>query len=164
MKKVEQLIVAFSMLALAATAAEKTEGTIKSAPPVPEKKSTGGIAGWGFGIGVFDGDFGIQGRKEFVLGKTKRSEISTQAAVYFQDDVTVRLDADYHYVFRPDSAFRFYPLAGIDFAIQDRNNRFGANLGAGIRLKITDYNALFIEGKYIFGDWDGFLISAGIYF
>ena len=123
-----------------------------------------GIEGWGLGVGVFDEDVGVQGRKDFTLGEAEVSQISLQGSVFFHNRTTFRFDADYHHILNPESSFKLYPLAGAEFSINKKANRWGANLGGGLNIKLTEHNDLFIELKYVFGDWDGFGLMAGIHF
>lgn len=123
-----------------------------------------GVEGWGFGAGAFDDDFGIQGRKEFTFTEAEASKAALQGSVFFHNRTTFRFDADYHHILNPGSPLRIYPLAGAEFSIQRKANRWGANLGGGLNLKLTEHNELFIEVKYVFGDWDGFGLMAGIFF
>jgi hypothetical protein len=120
--------------------------------------------GWGLGMGVFDNDFGIQARKDFMFGERQQFEAVIQGGVYNQNKWTGRFDADFHYVFRPESAFRLYPLIGLDWAIQEQNNRAGANLGGGCMIDLNAETRLFLEAKYVAGDWDGYALTLGIYF
>lgn len=120
--------------------------------------------GWGVGLGTFDGDFGAQARKGFTFGSELQYEVVLQGGLYNQNKLTGRFDADFHYIFNPDSSFQFYPLAGIDWAIQSKNNRVGANLGGGAMFDLNSETRLFLEAKYVAGDWDGFAFTAGIYF
>lgn len=120
--------------------------------------------GFGAGLGVFDGDFGVVGRKDFVLGEQKRSEIILQGGLYNQNRWTFRFDADYHFVFLPEGPVRFYPLAGYNLALQNKNNRSGVNLGGGMAISLRKQISAFIEAKYTFGDWDGYALTAGVYF
>ncbi|MDZ8119257.1 hypothetical protein [Pontiella agarivorans] len=120
--------------------------------------------GWGIGAGTFDGDFGAQARKDFLFGPELQYDIALQAGLYNQHKVTGRFDADFHYIINPESGFQCYPLAGIDWAVHSKYNRIGANLGAGATLDLNDETRLFIEAKYVVGDWDGFAFTAGIYF
>jgi hypothetical protein len=120
--------------------------------------------GWGVGMGVFESDFGIQARKDFMFGEELQYEVVVQGGLYNQNSWTGRFDADFHYVFRPDSTFRLYPLVGFDWAIQSKNNRAGANLGGGATFDLNTDTRLFMEVKYVAGDWDGFAFTAGIYF
>jgi hypothetical protein len=120
--------------------------------------------GLGIGGGVYDGDYGIQARKDFVFGEEKRSEIVLQGSFYNHNRFTFRFDADYHLVFLPEGPFRLYPLAGLDFAINSNDNKFGLNLGGGMTFPLIDQYAAFIEAKYTAGTWDGFALTAGVYF
>lgn len=120
--------------------------------------------GWGLGLGTFEGDWGVSARKDFLIGEQQRHGIVLQGGVYNQTRWTARLDADYHFIFRPESAFRLYPLAGIDLAVQSKNNRAGINLGGGMTLDLNESTRLFLEVKHVFSDWDGLAVTAGIYF
>ncbi len=120
--------------------------------------------GWGVGLGTFDGDFGVQARKDFTFGSELQYEAVLQGGIYNQNKWTGRLDADFHYIINPASGFKFYPLVGFDWAIQSKNNRAGANLGVGGMLDLNAETRLFLEAKYVAGDWDGFAFTAGIYF
>ncbi|MDF7826134.1 hypothetical protein P4B35_19035 [Pontiellaceae bacterium B12227] len=120
--------------------------------------------GWGAGLGVFEGDFGIHARKDFMFGKELQYGVALQGGLYNQNKWTTRLDADFHYIFTLGSAFRLYPLAGVDLAIQSKNNRIGGNLGGGAMVDLNTDTRLFMEAKYVTGDWDGFAFTAGIYF
>ena len=123
-----------------------------------------GPRGWGVGLGAFDGDFGAHARKDFMLGAVDQFEIVVQGGLYNQNKWAGRFDGDFHYVFFPESAFRLYPLAGVDWAVQSKNNRAGANLGGGFTFDLNSQTRLFVEAKYVAGDWDGFAFTAGIYF
>ena len=120
--------------------------------------------GWGVGLGTFEGDFGIQARKDFVLGKQQQYGIALQAGAYNQDKWTTRLDADFQYMFNPKPWLNLYPLAGVGLALQSKNNRAGFNLGAGVMVDLNSETKLFFELKHVFSDWDGFAFTAGIYF
>ena len=120
--------------------------------------------GWGLGLGVFDNDFGIHARKDFVFGETQRFEAVLQGGLYNQNEWTGRFDADFHYVFRPGSTFHLYPLIGADWALQNGSNRLGVNLGGGCMMDLNAETRLFVEAKYVAGDWDGYGLTFGIYF
>lgn len=120
--------------------------------------------GWGLGLGSFDGYGGVQARKDFVFGKELRYAIDLQAGIYNQREWAGRFDADFHFIFLPKSTFSFYPLAGIDFVVQDGRNRWGGNLGGGATVDLNADTRLFIEAKYVGGDWSGYALTAGIYF
>ena len=123
-----------------------------------------GIEGWGLGAGVFDEDFGMQGRKDFTLTESGVSEVSLQGSVFLHDKTTFRFDANYHHYLNPKSAIRIYPLAGAEFSIRKKSNRWGANLGGGVNIRLTEHNDAFLELKYVFGDWSGIGFMAGIHF
>ena len=120
--------------------------------------------GWGVGLGSFDGDFGASARKDFMFGEVQQYEVVVQGGIYNQNNWTGRFDADFHYVFTPDRTYRLYPLVGLDWAIQSKNNRLGANLGGGVTFDLNKETRIFIEAKYVAGDWDGFAFTGGIYF
>jgi hypothetical protein len=120
------------------------------------------VRGWGLGVGVMDGDFGVQARKDFWLGG-EVSQITGQASVYWHNKTTFRLDADYHFVLKSGNS-RFYPLAGLQFAFNSNAVKFGINGGGGINFMLTETLAAFGEVKYVFGKWDGWAITGGIYF
>jgi len=121
------------------------------------------IKGWGLGAGVMDGDFGVQARKDFWLGG-EISQITGQASVYFHNTTTFRLDADYHFIINAGESSRFYPLAGLQFAFNSDAVKLGINAGGGVNFMLTEKLAAFGEVKYVFGDWDGWALTAGIYF
>jgi hypothetical protein len=116
----------------------------------------------GVQAGVFSGDFGVGLRKDFLLGGDV-NQISGQFAWYFEHQNTFRLDADYHFLLKAGEG-RFYPLVGVDFAFISDAARFGANAGGGLNFMLTKSLAAFAEGKYIFGNWDGWAVNAGIHF
>lgn len=124
--------------------------------------ATAEIKGWGLGAGVFDGDFTAQGRKDFWLGGDI-SQISGQASVYFANKTTFAVDADYHFSLKSGSG-RFYPLAGVHFAFNSNDVKFGVNAGGGLNFKLTEQLAAFGEVKYVFFGWDGWAVIGGIYF
>ena len=125
--------------------------------------ATAEVKGIGLGAGVFDGEFGVQVRKDFWLGG-EISQITAQGAVYFENKTTFRLDADYHFMLNQESPGRFYPLAGLDIAFTSSNLKLGANAGGGVNFKLTESLQAFAEAKFIFSSWDGLAITGGIYF
>lgn len=120
--------------------------------------------GWGIGVGSFDGDIGIQARKTFLFGEVQNIGLAVQGGIYNQNKWTGRFDVDAHYYFLADKVVRLYPLAGLDFAIQGGNNRFGGNVGGGIIYDLNNMTQLFFEAKYVAGDWEGLGLTLGIYF
>jgi len=119
--------------------------------------------GLGLGVGAFDGDFGVQLRKDVWLGGDI-SQISGQASVIFASKTAFRLDADYHFILNSGKPSRFYPLVGVDFTFNSDHAKFGINAGGGVNFKLTEKTAAFAEGKYVFGDWDGWTFVGGIKF
>ena len=118
--------------------------------------------GIGLSAGVMDGDFAVQLGKDFRLGGDI-SQISGGFEVCFQNKTTFRVDADYHFVIKSGEG-RFYPLAGVQFAFTSKNAEFGINAGGGVNFMFTESLAGFAEGKWVFSDWDGLAVYAGIYF
>ena len=55
-------------------------------------------------------------------------------------------------------------LAGVQFAFNSDDAKFGLNGGGGVNFRLTQTTAAFAEVKYVFGDWDGFTVTLGIYF
>jgi opacity protein-like surface antigen len=120
------------------------------------------VKGWGLGVGILDGDFGIQVRKDFWLGGDI-SQITGGASVYFHSRTTFRFDVDYHFIINPGNPSRFYPLVGLQLAFNSDAVKFGVNGGVGVNFKLTESLAAFGEAKYVFGKWDGWAFTAGIY-
>ena len=125
--------------------------------------------GWGAGLYVFDGEFGIQGRKDFWLGGDL-SQITGQGSVIFASKTTFALDVDYHFIIKSSNSdgtagtSRFYPLVGLDFMFHGDGSEFGLNLGGGANFMMTDTMAAFAELKFVISDWDGLGIGLGVYF
>jgi len=125
--------------------------------------------GWGAGINIFDGEFGLQGRKDFWLGGDI-SQITGQASIFFANKTVFGLDLDYHFVIKSSNddgtagTSRFYPLVGLDFKFNGDGSDFGLNLGGGANFMMTDTMAAFAELKYVISDWNGFGIGVGVYF
>jgi hypothetical protein len=120
--------------------------------------------GFGLGAQIFDGEFGVQARKDFVLGGDI-GEITGQAGVIFAGTEIFTVDADYHFMFSKESSSRFYGLVGPQLAFGDGFTEFGVNLGAGLNFMMTDTKAAFAEVKFVvISDYDGLVATAGIYF
>jgi len=53
-----------------------------------------------------------------------------------------------------------------DFTGDDNPNKsdlkFGANLGAALEMRVDDYFAAYLSGKYIAGSWSQFVVSLGV--
>ena len=125
--------------------------------------------GWGAGLNILDGEFGIQGRKDFWLGGDI-NQITGEAAIIFANKTVFALDLDSHFVIKSSNSdgtagtSRFYPLVGIDFLFNGDGSDFGLNLGGGVNFMMTDTMAAFAELKYVISDWNGFGIGVGLYF
>ena len=125
--------------------------------------------GWGAGLNILDGEFGIQGRKDFWLGGDL-NQITGQASIIFANKTVFALDVDYHFIIKSSNSdgtagtSRFYPLVGLDFLFNGDGSDFGLNLGGGANFMMTDTMAAFAELKYVISDWNGFGIAVGVYF
>jgi hypothetical protein len=124
--------------------------------------SAGEPLGIGVQAGVFGGDLSLGVRKDFVLGGDIH-QISAQGSICFENTTVFRLDADYHFIIKAGDG-RFYPLAGVDLAFDRYGVRLGANGGGGVNFMLTKSLAAFAEAKYVFSNWSGWAINAGIYF
>jgi opacity protein-like surface antigen len=120
--------------------------------------------GWGAGIILFDGEFGLQARKDFWLGGDV-SQITGQAGFIFAGDGFLDLSLDYHFVIKTESGkSRWYPLAGLNLKTDFDNSEFGVNAGGGVNFMMTEKLAAYAEVKYVFSDWDELGFALGIYF
>lgn len=119
--------------------------------------------GWGLGAMLFDGEFGVQARKDFWMGGDI-SQITGQAGVIFASDAVMDLSVDYHFVINTESGkSRWYPLVGLNLKTDFDNTEFGINAGGGVNFMMTDKTAAFAEVKYVFSDWDDIGFAVGIY-
>ena len=112
-------------------------------------------------------DFGLNLKAGFGLNETM--EISPSFNYYFVDGYTAfDINADFHYLFGDEGSFRFYPLAGVNFYRSSTNgfsnSEIQLSIGGGIKYPLNDNMNLFGEGKYMIGDVDGLVFSAGILF
>ncbi len=127
------------------------------------------VKGWGAGLNIYDGEFGLQGRKDFWLGGDI-SQITAQGSVIFAGKTVFALDVDYHFIIKSTGAegasgtSRFYPLVGLDLMFNSDDAKFGVNLGGGANFMLTDSMAAYAELKYVISDWDAFGIAVGVYF
>ena len=125
--------------------------------------------GWGAGLNIVDGEFGIQGRKDFLLGGDI-NQITGQASVIFANDAVFALDVDYHFIIKSSNSdgtagtSRFYPLVGLDFMFNSDASEFGVNVGGGANFMMTDTMAAFAELKYILFGVEVWGIGVGVYF
>jgi hypothetical protein len=88
---------------------------------------------------------------------------------------SIMFDINGHYVFNSLDRFEFYGLAGLDIlyankkesfesssTFKESDNALGLNLGVGTYMKITEQFDLYGEVKYIFSNYDQFMLNAGI--
>lgn len=123
-----------------------------------------GANGLGVGAILFDGEFGLQARKDFWMGGDI-SQITGQAGFIFAGDGVLDLSTDYHFVIQTESGTsKWYPLVGLNFKTDFDFGEFGVNAGAGVNFMMTDTTAAFAEVKYVFSDLDDFGFALGIYF
>jgi hypothetical protein len=119
--------------------------------------------GFGLGAQIYDGDFGIQARKDFAMGGDIGG-FTGQAGIVFAYSEVFTLDADYHFLFSKDKT-RFYGLVGPQLAFNSDFTEFGVNAGAGLNFMMTDTKAAFAEAKIVLiSDYDGFVATVGLYF
>jgi hypothetical protein len=138
--------------------------SIFAIPAQAQTEKTKVKTSWGAGIQLFDGEFGLEARKDFWLGGDI-SQITGQVGILFVDDAVMTLDLDYHFSINTDSGTsRFYPLVGLDFKTDFDYSEFGLNLGGGANFMMTEKLAAFAELKYVFSDWEGFGVALGVYF
>ena len=94
---------------------------------------------------------------------TNNFEISPSFNYYFTDPSYFHIDADFHYNIGLGSNFTLYPIVGATYCHADGGeggeggedfNKFGIDLGAGIKYDFTKRIAGFVEGKYQWVDGD----------
>lgn len=124
----------------------------------------------GGGISFFSAnggsEMGINAKGNFGLNESM--ELSPSLNYYLVDGYTLMgLNGDFHYVLGDEDAFQFYPLAGINFMMASAsgisNNELQFNVGGGARYSLGSLS-LFGEGKYMIGDADGMVFTAGVLF
>ncbi len=85
---------------------------------------------------------------------THNFELSPSFNYYFGDVKFFHIDADFHYNFDLGSNFTVYPIVGATYYHADGGeggedfNKFGIDLGAGVKYDFTKRIAGFVEGKY----------------
>lgn len=93
-------------------------------------------------------------RSDFGLGigisadLPKNFEIAPSFNYYFGDHDYFHIDADFHYNVDLGSSFTFYPIVGATYYHADDFDKFGIDLGAGVKYDFTKRLAGFVEGKY----------------
>ena len=85
---------------------------------------------------------------------TNNFELSPSFNYYFTDDNFFHIDADFHYNFGLGNNFTLYPIVGATYYHAEDFNKFGVDLGAGIKYDFTSRIAGFVEGKYQWVDGD----------
>lgn len=115
----------------------------------------------GASLADFD-DLGVQARwlRPFVLRAT---DLST-SATYFIDGAYLAFDGDLHFRLSDPSLRQLYPLVGLRVATDFDHNRLDLNLGAGYDLKLGRSTFAALEGKFVFGDSDLFIVTFSILF
>ena len=94
---------------------------------------------------------------------TNNFVISPTFNYYFTDPSYFHIDADFHYNIGLGSNFTLYPIVGATYFHADDYNKFGVDLGAGIKYDFTQKIAGFVEGKYQWVDGgDDSYFSLGI--
>jgi hypothetical protein len=80
------------------------------------------------------------------------------------------LDANVHYIFTEDrrAGQRIYGIAGLQYARDigvgtPRDSEIGLNIGIGGETRL-DFGSLFGEVKYVLGNWDQLVLTAGLRF
>jgi hypothetical protein len=83
------------------------------------------------------------------------------------------LDANVHYIFTEDrrAGQRIYGIAGLQYARQSvdigfgtaSDSEIGLNIGIGGETRL-DFGSLFGEVKYVLGNWDQLVLTAGLRF
>jgi len=112
-------------------------------------------------------ELGFNARGNFALNESM--EITPGFTYYLADGFTLMgFNGDFHYLFGDDGSVRFYPLAGLNLtmvsAFGSSKSEFQINVGGGTKLPLNDKMSLYGEGKYIIGDFDGLVFSAGLLF
>lgn len=112
-------------------------------------------------------EIGINAKGAF--GLNENMEISPSANYYFTDGYTlIDLNGDFHYLLGDEGSFRFYPLAGLNFLMARQEafqqNELQFNIGGGARYPLNESISIYAEGKYMIGDADALVFSAGIMF
>lgn len=122
-------------------------------------------AGTSFSAGVSLADFddlGLQVRwlRPFVL---KATDLST-SITYFVDGTYLAFDGDLHFRLADQSLRALYPLIGLRLATDFDNSNLDLNLGAGYAFNIGRRTAAALEGKFVIGDSDLFVLTFSIFF
>lgn len=136
--------------------------------PAAAQFSVGGGLTYGEGIE----ELGVQGRASYAFSPSL--ELAGKYSFFFVDgDVDFStVDVDAHFTFLDEGNVSFYGLGGVNLSIFDFDAFFGLgseteiglNVGSGVRVGISDRADFFGELKYIIGDADQLVVSAGLRF
>ena len=110
---------------------------------------------------------GLNPRISYIFNE--KMEINSGANYYLSNDYNLNdVNIDFHYIFGEDGTIRFYPLAGFNLMQYTVNEnavaKFQFNVGGGTKIPINVNTGLFGEAKYIVGEFDGIVLTAGILF
>ncbi len=107
--------------------------------------------------------FGIGAGVSIDLGNS--FEFSPSFNYYFADGGFFHMDADFHYNIDLGKNFTFYPIVGATYYHADHFNRFGIDLGVGVKYDFNNKLAFFVEPKYQWVDGgDDAYFSLGVKF
>lgn len=130
----------------------------------------------GFFLAFASGDYdeiGIGGIGEFRVGQ--KVTISPQLIFYFpEEDVNLlEINGNVNYYFYNHDIFEFYGLGGLNITrvswdygndVDGSETELGLNLGGGINFEVGKSFVPFSELRFTLGDFDQFVISAGLKF
>ncbi|OSY88943.1 hypothetical protein WH52_04570 [Tenacibaculum holothuriorum] len=84
------------------------------------------------------------------------------------------VNADAHYSFESDDKLTFYPLVGLNYTrskasvsvlgVSASTSSFGVNLGGGLNYDLSSSITGLIEAKYVLGNLDQAVFTAGVLF
>lgn len=127
-----------------------------------------------------DAEIGAGVKASFKI--TDAIKVSPSINYYFGESVagvsssSVGFNADGHYVFDIGNGLSFYPLAGLNVTLSRvsgnrffRNNtvsntEIGVNVGGGVNYNFTEKLTGVFETKYVVGNYDQAVFSAGVLF
>ncbi len=115
----------------------------------------------GASLADFD-DLGFQARwqRPFLLAAT---DLST-GVTYFVDGSYLAFDGDLHFHLADESWRNLYPLVGLRLATDFDVTNLDLNLGAGYRLMLGSRTTAALEGKFVIGDADDFVLTFSVFF
>ncbi|MEM9387117.1 MAG: hypothetical protein AAGA68_18790 [Pseudomonadota bacterium] len=129
--------------------------------------SLGGALTYGEGIE----ELGLQARAAYAFSPSLA--LAGKYSFFFVDDGVdfSMVDVDLHYTFLADGNVAFYGLGGINLSIFDFDDFFvgfgseteiGLNVGSGVTVGLNDQIDFVGELKYVIGDADQLVVSAGL--